>query len=234
MTSANPYPVFLALNEHKCVVVGLGGVGCRKLAGLLASRAQNVLALDLRPKAELSIEAAQLLKDARIKFENRCFTKEDASSSFLVFAATYDCEENLRIAQLCRETRTLCNCITDPAAGSFILPATARKGNLCAALSTAGQSPYLASQWRLELEDWLRPREKMAWLMGRIRAPLLALGNEHSHNSAIFRKIAESPIPHWLEHDDLLHCEEWLKTELPPELHQELALIFAEYAHAFA
>lgn len=234
MNSSHPYPVFLSLAGRLCVVAGLGSVGRRKLASLLAANADNVLALDGRPLPSLDPKAQALVKDKRVRFENRSFTAEDAAASFLVFAATSDTQENERIADLCRKSGALCNCVTAPQDGDFILPATARQGSLCAALSTAGQSPLLASQWRLELEDWLKPREKLAWLLGRLRAPVLALGNEQAFNSAIFRKIAESPVPHWLMHGDLDHCQDWLKSELPENLHPEINAIFSEFADVFA
>lgn len=234
MDSSNHYPVFLALAGRACIVAGLGQVGLRKLRGLLACDAESVLALDTRLPGQLAPELAPLLEDRRVRFESRRFREEDAKTGFLVFAATADPEENLRISELCKKWRALCNCVTEPEKGDFILPATARQGRLCAALSTDGQSPLLARQWRLELEDWLKPREKLAWLMGRLRPPVLALGMDYSHNSMIFRKIATSRIPEWLENNELAKCQSWLESELPAVIHPELALVFAEFANAFA
>lgn len=233
MNSTKPYPIFLALKGRQCAVAGLGKVGRRKLGGLLEAGAGAVLALDRRPCGQLGAEARTLIADERVRFEARAFEPKDAEASFLVFAATSDAAENSRIAALCRRAKALCNCATDPPGGDFILPATARQGALCAALSTAGQSPLLARQWRIELENWLRPREKLAWLMGRLRAPVLALGNEQSHNSAIFKKIAESPIPAWLENGEAWRCRDWLRAALPAELRADLEAIFAEYDAIF-
>lgn len=234
INSTTAYPVFLTLSGRQCAVVGLGGVGRRKLAGLLAADVGSVLVFDSRSPDRLSPEAAAALKNPRVKFEARQFGEADAVASFLVFAATSSAEENLRVADICRRNGVLCNCVSDPGAGTFILPATARMGSLCAALSTSGDSPFLAQQWRLELEDWLKPRERLAWLMGRLRGPVLALGHESAHNSMIFRKIAESPIPKWLERNEIENCRQWLQAELPPELNQELTLIFSEYVDVFA
>lgn len=234
MNSTNPYPIFLFLGGRRCTVAGIGAVGCRKLRGLIEAGAASIVALDIKAQSDLSVEAQFLLTDQAVIFERRSFIPEDARNSFLVFAATSNGAENRRIARCCEQERTLCDCISEPDAGSFILPATARQGALCAALSTAGQSPYLAHQWRLELEDWLKPREKLAWLMGRLRAPVLALGHEQGQNSTIFRRIAGSPIPHWLERGDIARCRSWLESELPQELRPELELIFSEYADAFA
>lgn len=234
MNSTSHYPVFLSLAGKRCVVAGLGEVGLRKLGGLLATDAAGILALDSRPIEKLRPEFLNLLEDERVSYECRAFEEDDARQSFLAFAATSDAVENDRIADLCRRWKTLCNCATAPEEGDFILPATARQGSLCAALSTGGQSPLLARQWRLELEDWLKPREKLVWLMGRLRGPILALGNEHSHNSTIFRKIVESPVPLWLESGEIDRASAWLADALPESLHPELALVFNEFKDVFA
>lgn len=234
MISSHPFPVFLSLAGARCVVIGLGDVGARKADNLLACDVGELLVLDWRPPESLSPASRRILKESRVTFARRGFADADAEDALLVFAATSDPDENLRITEICKKRHVLCNCVTDPEIGDFILPATARQGALCAALSTSGQSPLLARQWRLELENWLKPREKLAWLLGRLRGPILALGREQAYNSLIFRRIAESPIPHWLEHDEIAHCREWLEAELPGSMQPEINEIFTEYASIFA
>lgn len=234
MISSHSFPLFMSLADKHCVVAGLGEVGARKTENLLACGAGSILALDIKPVTGICAQGRSLLRDQRITFASRAFRPEDCANATLVFATTSDAAENRRIAAICRKARVLCNCATDPECGDFILPATARQGQLCAALSTAGQSPLLARQWRMELEEWLKPREKLAWLMGRLRAPVLALGCTAAFNAAFFRKIAESPIAHWLEHADIAPCRDWLLAELPPEMQSEIDNILADYATIFA
>ena len=233
MNSTAPYPLFLKLGNRPCVVAGLGAVGCRKLAGLLAAGAANVLALDLRRFQELSGQARELLAAGGVKLERRGFEAEDARPGALVFAATSDRSENLRIARLCARKGALCNCATDPQAGDFIVPAIARKGRLTGALSTAGQSPALSAIWREELEKWLAGREKIAWLLGRLRGPILALGLGQEANAALFRKIAASPAADWLAHGEIAKCRAWLGAELPAGLAPDMENILTDYVHAF-
>lgn len=233
MNSTVLYPLFLNLRDARCVVVGLGAVGCRKLAGLLAAGASEILALDMVPEADLSSQARQLLRDGHVIYEQRSFAPCDALASRLVFAATSDKAENLRIAALCREARAFCNCATEPGAGDFLVPSVARSGQLCAALSTAGQSPALAAKWRAELAQWLGPREKFAWLLGRLRQPILELNLDSSQNRAIFRELAISPISDWLEKNDTNQCRQWLQAALPCELEPAINNILVEYANVF-
>lgn len=214
------YPLFLSLEGEHCLVAGLGEVGRRKLAGLLAAGVGSVLALesagaaDAAPDAELT----RLLKDGRVRLERRPCTAEDVRAARLVFAATGDARENARIAALCREARVLCNCASAPGLGQFAVPAVARRGALCAALSTGGASPALARALRRELEAWLTPRAALARFLGRLRPLVLAMKKDTRHNSELFRKVASSPLGDWLSRGELDRCRAWLAAELPPEL----------------
>lgn len=214
------YPLFLSLEGARCLVVGLGGVGRRKLSGLLACAPASVLALD---RADPAPEALALLADARVHFERRLCLADDVRGRALVFAATGDDAENRRIAALCREAGVLCNCASSPDLGAFQVPAVARGGPLAAALSTGGASPALSRRWRGELEGWLGPRARMAELMGRLRPLVLALEGETGQNTQLFRKLASSPLQGWLEQGDFERCRQWLLAELPPVLHDHIA-----------
>lgn len=217
------YPLFLSLEGEPCLVVGLGEVGLRKLAGLLACGVGSVLALDTRlphqpQEAAPGAEAAHLMTDARVRLERRACTLDDVRASRLVFAATGDPQENARIAGLCREARVLCNCASSPELGTFAVPAVARAGELHAALSTGGASPALARRMRRELEEWLAPHAALACFLGRLRPLVLAMGNDTRHNRELFRKVAASPLGGWLAAGDYARCRDWLAAELPPPL----------------
>ena len=142
------YPIFLSLEGRACLVAGLGGVGRRKLEGLLACGPASVLVLDILRAEDLSAEAAALLTDPRACFESRTCTPADIQGRALVFAATGSAVENARIAALCREANVLCNCASAPELGAFSVPAVARQDGLAAALSTGGASPALAGPAR--------------------------------------------------------------------------------------
>lgn len=217
------YPLFLSLEGEHCLVVGLGEVGMRKLAGLLACGVGSVLALDTRPEhmpleTAPGAEGARLMADARVHLERRACTPDDIRASRLVFAATGDAHENARIAGLCREARVPCNCASAPELGNFAVPAVARRGELRAALSTGGASPALARRMRRELEGWLAPHAALARFLGRLRPLVLAMGNDTRHNRELFRKVAASPLGAWLAAGDYARCRDWLAAELPPPL----------------
>ncbi|WP_300882852.1 bifunctional precorrin-2 dehydrogenase/sirohydrochlorin ferrochelatase [uncultured Desulfovibrio sp.] len=206
------YPLFLSLEGRRCLVAGLGDVGRRKLAGLLACGPASVLVLDTRRAEQLSDAPA------------------DVRDRTLVFAATGNAGENARIAALCREAGILCNCASAPDLGAFSVPAVARRDGLAAALSTGGASPALARRWRHELEHWLAPRARMVRLMGRLRPLVLALHAETGQNTRLFRALAASPLQNWLAEGDLESCRRWLLAELPPVLHVHIAELLDDLA----
>lgn len=218
--SAPLYPVFLSLSGIHCLLVGLGRVGQRKLAGLLACAPASVLALDL---AEPSGETAALLRAPGVRFERRACRDEDITGRALVFAATGSAAENSRIAALCAARGVLCNSASNPHEGCVQVPAVARCAPLAAALSTGGASPALARRWKDELARWLAPRSRMGVLMGRLRPLVLALGEDTGQNTGLFRKLAASSLQEWLEENDLERCRRWLRAELPPALHAHIA-----------
>lgn len=235
MSAIHAYPVFLALAGRQCLVIGLGKVGLRKISGLLAANAGAIIGIDTRPLAELDWEIQSLVEKGRLAYRQGGWTEADIKGSFLVFACCGNVEENRKIAKTCAELQILCDCATEPANGSFILPSVARSGNLCAALSTGGQSPYLAKKWKKELGQWLAPRQKLGWLMGRLRPVILGLNLPQAQNAALFEQIANSPLEQWLnDADNIDKCHEWLKTRLPASVDVALAKIFLEYADAFA
>ena len=221
------YPLFLDLHDARCLVAGLGDVGCRKLRGLLDAGAAMVLTFDV---AEPSAEAAVLLASPRVRHARRACTEADVAGCRLAFAATGDRAENARIVALCRTHGVLCNCADAPETGNFHVPALARQGELMLALSTGGASPALARRWRRELEDWLAPRVRMARLMGRLRPCVLALSSDSGQNGKLFRSLAESPLQHWLQDGDLEACRAFLTQSLPPELHARIP----EFLHDLA
>lgn len=231
MNCGHPYPLFLSLAGRNCLVVGMGEVGRRKARGLLACGVGRLLCLDLRPLADLRLDPDHLLHDERLVFEKRPCEKSDVENSFLVFAATGDKKENKRIARMCLDLDILCDCASDPALGAFISPALAVRGELRAAFSTNGASPYLARRIRNELEERLGAWESAAWLMAKLR-PLVLASYAGEERKKIFASLADSGAADLLEIKELDRCHACLASLLPPSTHAKLKKILAEYGDA--
>lgn len=223
------YPVFLSLNNVHCLIVGYGRVGQRKLAGILPASPLSVLVLDIRPLDSFSPDARNLLDHDNVKFADRQWGSGDVLASNLVFAATNDRGQNDKIAALCSENKILCNNASNPALGNFIVPATAASHDLALAFGTGGASPLLAAQWKKELEQWLEPRARLAWLMGRLRPLILTNCMDSDANKALFQKIASSRITAWLVENKVANCREWLKNNIPHISDDALDKVFKDY-----
>lgn len=222
------YPVFLDLHGQRCLVVGAGEVGCRKIASLLESDPAVIHVLDV---AEPSSCLQALLEDKRIVHERRGFLPQDAEGCALVFAATSNPAANREIADVCAAKGILCNCADAPQASSFIVPAHVQQGSITLALSTQGGSPALTRRLRRELEAWLGDRfTGLAELMARLRPLVLALQHETRRNTTLFRDLVESPLADALQRRDRTACEALLKDLLPPELHPHIMELLHDLA----
>lgn len=213
------FPIFLSLHDRHCLVIGYGNVGIRKLRGLLSSNPESVLVLDLQPLNAVPSSGAMLLKDGRVCFESRAYTLEDISKSFLVFACTNCRNENENIARLCNKAGILCNSASDPANGSFIIPALMTKNDVVMAISSGGASPALAKKWLDEQEIWLEKKSKFAVFLGKFRKVILEHGENSHANSILFRKIVNSPFENWFLAGNMVGCHDWLKQELPADIY---------------
>ena len=83
--------------------------------------------------------------------------------AFLVYAATDLREVNAAVAAEAKRRGIPVNVIDDPAASTFQVPASIRRGELILSVSTAGGSPALSRAIRMELEEMYPPAFGM-WL----------------------------------------------------------------------
>lgn len=142
------YPVFLNLQQQKCVVVGGGEVAVRKVNSLLNSEALvDVISPCVHPK--LSALAAV----GRIKLTKRLYQKGDTAGALLVIAATDQKEINQQVAVDCAEDSVLCNVVDSPALCDFIVSSVLQQGPLTIAVSTSGQAPAAAKQITQSLQQ---------------------------------------------------------------------------------
>lgn len=216
------YPVFLDLGGKRCLVVGAGEVGRRKLESLLECGPDEVLVLDPFA-APAQPELAALLAHPAARFEQRAFTENDLNGRFLVIAASGAAKVNARVAALCRTRGILVNSIDAPADGDFIVPASISMGDLQLAISTSGQSPALARRIRQDLQTYLGLRyETFLVIMGRLRPLILAMGKDSRCNTRLFRSLVNSSLPDACSAGDLQAVAGLLQELLPAELHPRI------------
>jgi precorrin-2 dehydrogenase / sirohydrochlorin ferrochelatase len=166
------YPLLLELEGRRCVVVGGGPVGERKVDGLLAvGAAVTVVSPALTPA--LSALAAA----GRITVVPREYRDGDLEGAALVFTALDDPRTTAVVAEEARRRGVWLNAADDPRYCSFILPAVVRRGPLTIAVASGGATPALTRALREHLDEALGPEwGALAELAAEARRELRARG----------------------------------------------------------
>src|SRR4051794_18924525 len=123
MPAAPPayYPVFLSLQDRRCLVVGGGTVATGKVNGLLAAGARvKIVSPDLSPALR------SLATEARVEYRPGAYEPVDLDGMTLVMVATNDGGVNASVAADCRRRGIWVNAADDPPNCDFILPSVIR------------------------------------------------------------------------------------------------------------
>ena len=162
------YPIYLAVNGRRCLVIGGGMVALRKVRALLDFGAQVEV---VSPR--LCAGLKQLLTEKRITVVQRKFEPDDLNGACLAIAATAGKQTNVQVAAEGRKRNILINVVDDPQYCDFILPSYFRRGGITVAVSTSGMSPALARKVRSHLEKQAgREYETLAVITEEVRAQL--------------------------------------------------------------
>jgi uroporphyrin-III C-methyltransferase/precorrin-2 dehydrogenase/sirohydrochlorin ferrochelatase len=140
-------PVFLAVRDQECVVVGGGVVAARKVAMLRRAGARvRVVA----PK--LCATLGEMAQAGEIHARIGLYADSDLDGATLVVAATSDAQLNGVVSAAARARQLPVNVVDHPELCSFILPSIVDRSPVIVAISTGGASPVLARLWRARLE----------------------------------------------------------------------------------
>ena len=164
------YPVFLDLRGRRCVVLGDNAVAREKVAVLIASGA--VVDHHLRPHRDGDLAGAYLAIDA----------SGDPVSN-----------EAARAEAECH--RVLLNVVDVAAMCDWIAPAVVRRGPLQIAISTGGESPFLAATIREQLEklfgeEW----EAFAQVVGTVRRRLRRRSVGPDRQRRAYKRLLQSSV----------------------------------------
>lgn len=164
------FPMYIELQNEKCLVVGGGNVAYRKVCALLEFGARiTVIAKRIDEdfkKFEEQITCIEgeideaILHDGNIikvlgtndnviEVSNIVINIEEYR---LVIAATDDVYMNHMIAELCKSKNIPINAVDQQEDCTFIFPSYYKAGKLTMALTTSGSSPYYAAKLREKLQ----------------------------------------------------------------------------------
>ena len=184
------YPVNLDIKNRKCLVVGGGSVGTRKVITLLDCGAiVTVISPDAAEKL------LELAGNGSIRWEKRSYLASDLDGMFLVIGATDDEELNRQISADAEQLNMLCNIADRPEVCNFILPAIVNRGDLVISISTSGKSPAFAKKLRKQLEKQFGVEyAEFLRLMGAIREKLLSEKHEPEAHKHLFEQLIKSDL----------------------------------------
>lgn len=166
------YPMFLELQDRRCLVIGGGREAQRKVEGLLAAGGRVAVV-----SPTLTDDLQRLLGEGKIEWVQREYQDGDVEGYDVCMVATDDGAANAQVAAEGKRRRVWVNAADDPANCDFILPAVIRRGSITIAASTGGASPALARRLREELEAYLTDdMPALAELLREVRGELRARG----------------------------------------------------------
>ena len=191
------YPINLDIQGKRCLVVGGGSVGTRKVITLLNCGAA-VTVVSPRTTEKLN----ELAKAGSITLRNRSYRTTDLKDVFLVIGATDDEILNQKISSDADSRDILCNIADRPAVCNFILPSIVHRGDLIITISTSGKSPALAKKLRKTLErQFGEEYAVMLQLMGAIREKLLRQAHEPEAHKHLFNQLIDNGLLEMIRED---------------------------------
>src|SRR6202166_4876283 len=165
------YPVFLDLAGQACIVLGDGKFAVEKAASLREAGAnvRTISSHDYRPGV---LAGARLVVDASEDPEiNRLSWQEAEAAGILI------------------------NVVDRPGQCRFIAPAIVRRDPVLVAISTSGESPFLASMLRARIERWLGHEwGPFVALVGEVRRRLRRQGLPIAEQTRIYRRLLNSDV----------------------------------------
>jgi uroporphyrin-III C-methyltransferase/precorrin-2 dehydrogenase/sirohydrochlorin ferrochelatase len=148
----------------------------------------------------IAATAAQVLErladEGRIELTPRDYAPGDLAGARVVVDATGDDEGINRQSWAEAEAAgILINVVDRPDQCRFIAPAIVRRDPLLIAISTSGESPFLASALRARIERWLgREWAPFTALVGRVRRRLRADGVPIERQTRVYRRLVNSDV----------------------------------------
>jgi precorrin-2 dehydrogenase/sirohydrochlorin ferrochelatase len=209
------FPVSLDIRGRRCLVVGGGGVGTRKVASLLACGAAVTV---VSPETTETVD--RLSREGRVRLERRAYRSSDLDGMFLVIGATDDETLNRRIHEDAERQSLLCNIADRPEVCNFILPAVVRRGDLTLSVSTSGASPAFAKHLKRQLEAQFGPEYgRFLALMRAIRNRLLAEQHAPEAHKPLFERLISENLLDAVRDGDLERADALLHRVLGPGFH---------------
>lgn len=164
------YPVFLDLKGRRCVVLGDTAIATEKVAALQTTGAEVV-------------------------HQPRPFRDGDLHDAYLAIEASGDRDAQKAARREADEHHVLLNVVDVADACDWIAPAVVRRGPLQIAISTGGESPFLASTLRARLErEFDEEWAPFTQVLGTMRRRLRRRGVPADRQKRAYQRLLRSPV----------------------------------------
>ena len=141
------FPMFMALDNLKVLVVGGGAIATEKLEKLVDfTKEITVIA------SELSPESDRLIREHCLILYQRAYRVGDIEGFDIVIVATDTVDLHQAIYEESRGSRILVNSVDNTDYCDFIFPSYVKRDDLTIAFSTGGASPAFAKHIRRHFE----------------------------------------------------------------------------------
>ena len=188
-------PIFLKLENRRCLLVGAGTVALEKIGSLLKT---GCVLRVVAPEARAEIR--ELAREGKLEWIQKEFEPADLDVQFIAIAATDVPEVNAAVYREAVERGIPANSVDDIPNCDFFFGSVVSRGDLQIAISTAGESPAVAQRLRREIDEQL-PADLGVWLtnLGELRREVLARHPRGEERRLLLhelaqRQICESPL----------------------------------------
>lgn len=176
------FPMFVDLENKRCLVVGGGQIALHKVKVLMDFG------------AKVLVEAPEILPEIyennSVECQEKCFEEKDLADQELVIAATNDKDLNHRISVACREKKIPINVVDQPEECSFIFPAYIKEKEVIAAFSSGGQSPVVTQYLKEQMRSVVTPQlGDLASCLGNLRKTVQQRTGTNDARKKIYREL---------------------------------------------
>jgi precorrin-2 dehydrogenase/sirohydrochlorin ferrochelatase len=187
------YPVFLDIEGKSVLVVGGGRVAERKVSSLLEAGAL-VTVLAPRLTKELS-RLSKKRKAPKITHIKGAYAKGALEGFSLVIGASNSLATNKAVSKEANILAVPVNIVDNAKLSNFIVPAVVKRGELKIAISTGGQSPFMAKAIKESFDEML-PKElsELVLIMGAVRNKLLKKEVKNDKKLRLYADLLASPM----------------------------------------
>ncbi len=166
------FPLFIDTRSTSVLVIGGGPKAAAKLRLLLKTEAQIEVISE-----NITVDVQRLLDPRRLMWTKRSAVLNDVIGRRLVYIATDDGADNVKLIAAARAASALVNVVDDRQASDFLTPAIVDRDPVVVAIGTEGTAPSLARSIKAQFEATLSPHlGTLARIAGRQRVRRSAEG----------------------------------------------------------